>query len=315
MKILLLGANGQVGFELTRVLSPLGEMVLATRSGKLPGGAVCEKVALTCSKELMLLLERIQPNLIVNAAAYTAVDQAEDEPELADQINHRALHVLGKWAEENNAAVVHYSTDYVFDGCANRPYRENDSPAPLGVYGHSKLAGEKVLQSFGADHLIFRTAWVYGARGKNFLRTILRLANEREQLRIVNDQYSAPTSSRLIAAASALVIARWLDASAQQRRLFQGVYHLVATGQCTWFEFTCSIVNSAFHTGILHKVPEILPISTIEFPTKAKRPVYSVLDTQKIQTIFRLYLPSWQDGLNQVIGEIAETHKLKELPC
>jgi len=306
VRILLLGANGQVGFELAKTLLPLGELILATRTGFLPGGIVCESVDLVDSNALVALLDHVQPGVIVNATAYTAVDRAEDEPALADQINHQALYILGKWGRENNCKIIHYSTDYVFDGAASQPYREEDIPAPLNVYGRSKLAGEVALHTSGAEYLIFRTAWVYGARGKNFLRTVLRLANERDQLRVVNDQWGAPTPCGFIATASTLTLGRWLAMSEQKRRAHQGTYHLVTSEQCTWFEFTCEIVNLTVKTKILQRMPEIIPITTQEFPTKAKRPAYSVLSTQKIQTVFGIYMPAWQQVLKQLISEIAE---------
>ncbi|WP_257387770.1 SDR family oxidoreductase, partial [Tahibacter caeni] len=197
MKILLLGANGQVGFELQRSLAPLGDVVPATRSGTLPGALPCERADLHDADALRALCERVAPRLVVNAAAHTAVDRAEDEEALVQQANGAAPGVLGAWAAANGAAVVHYSTDYVFDGSGLRPYREDDATAPLGAYGRSKLAGEQALRDSGAEFLNFRTAWVYAARGANFLRTMLRLARERERLGVVADQRGAPTPARL----------------------------------------------------------------------------------------------------------------------
>ncbi len=195
MKILLLGANGQVGFELQRALAPLGGMTAATRSGKLPGNVDCLRVDLADTDSLAHALDSAQCDIVVNAAAYTAVDHAEDEPELAGRINGDALAQIGAWAARSGALVLHYSTDYVFDGQGTRPYREDDAPAPLGVYGASKLAGEIALRDAGCDHLIVRTAWVYAARGHNFLRTMLRLGEERDRLTVVDDQHGAPTSA------------------------------------------------------------------------------------------------------------------------
>jgi len=213
--------------------------------------------------------------------------------------------VLGSWAARNRALVVHYSTDYVFDGQANGPYREDDATAPLGVYGHSKLAGEAALRVSGCDHLTFRTAWVYAARGKNFLLTMLRLAGEHGQLRVVNDQCGAPTSARLIAEATALALARWLAFDVSKRTQTLGIYHLCAAGQCTWFEFAREIFPRAAAVGLIARVPEILPITTAEYPTRARRPAYSVLDTRKLRETFGLHLAPWQEGLDAVIGAMA----------
>ncbi|QBB69775.1 dTDP-4-dehydrorhamnose reductase [Pseudolysobacter antarcticus] len=306
MKILLLGANGQVGFELARTLAPLGELVCATRSGILPGAIVCETADLDQSEKLLDLLDRISPDLIVNAAAYTAVDRAEDEPELADRSNHQALAVLGGWAKKRGASIVHYSTDYVFDGRATRPYREDDVTAPLGVYGRSKLAGEQALRDSGCRHLILRTAWVYGARGQNFLRTMLRIGAQREQLNVVADQRGAPTCSRLIAATTAALLSRWLGWNEIQRSGACGIYHLSAAGECSWHEFASAIMRAGLAAGLLARLPQVIAITTAEYPTKAARPAYSVLNTQRLQEKFGLVLPPWQQGLNDVIGELAE---------
>ncbi|HSE11980.1 MAG TPA: dTDP-4-dehydrorhamnose reductase, partial [Rudaea sp.] len=228
MKILLLGANGQVGFELARTLAPLGELQVATRDGLLATRERCLQADLANPETLDAALHAAAPDIVVNAAAYTAVDRAEDEENLADRVNHWALTVLGAWAARCGALVVHYSTDYVFDGAGERPYREDDATAPLGVYGRTKLAGENALRESGCDHLILRTAWVFGARGHNFLRTMLRLAHERDELRIVDDQRGAPTSSRLIAAATAAALTRWLDRDPTARNEALGTYHLCA---------------------------------------------------------------------------------------
>jgi dTDP-4-dehydrorhamnose reductase len=306
VKILLLGANGQVGFELARTLAPLGELVCATRSGMLPGGVACETADLAGSEKLLGLLDRVSPDLIVNAAAYTAVDHAEDEPESAEISNHQALALLGAWAKKHGASVVHYSTDYVFDGRSTTPYREDDATAPLGVYGRSKLAGEQALRDSGCLHLILRTAWVYGARGQNFLRTMLRLGAQNEQLNVVADQRGAPTCSRLIAATSAALLLRWSGWNEIQRSEASGIYHLSAAGECSWHEFASAIMCTSLAAGLLVRVPQVIAITTAQYPTKAARPANSVLDTQRLQEKFGLYLPPWQQGLNDVIGELAE---------
>ncbi|MBS0438575.1 MAG: dTDP-4-dehydrorhamnose reductase [Proteobacteria bacterium] len=301
MRTLLLGANGQVGFELARSLAPLGELVCASRDGKMPGGAACLAADLGSPASLAAALDSTQADVIVNAAAYTAVDRAEDEPQLAQRINARALAEIGAWAASNNALVVHYSTDYVFDGSGTKPCREIDAVAPLGVYGASKLAGEIALRDSGCDHLILRTAWVYAARGHNFLRTMLRLARDRDELRIVADQHGAPTPARLISAATAAVLAQRMGG----REMKPGTYHLCAAGQCTWFDFAGAIFARAQAAGLIERVPRLVPIATADYPTPARRPAYSVLDCSRIRDAFGLRLPTWQAGLDAVIGELA----------
>ena len=308
-KILLLGANGQVGFELARTLAPLGELQVATRDGLLATGEHCLHADLANPETLDAALHAAAPDIVVNAAAYTAVDRAEDEENLADRINHWALTVLGAWAARSGALVVHYSTDYVFDGAARRPYREDDPTAPLGVYGRSKLAGEDALRASGCDHLILRTAWVFAARGHNFLRTMLRLARERDELRIVDDQRGAPTAAGTIASATAQALSLWLAWDGQARDAAIGTYHLCAGGQCSWFEFAQAIVASAKRAGLVDRVPAVVPIATADYPTRARRPAWSVLDTTKIRTAFGLNLPRWEQGLDAVIGELAEADR------
>jgi len=305
LKILLLGANGQVGFELQRSLAPLGEIVAATRSGSLPGAVACESVDLYDADALDALCTRIAPQLIVNAAAHTAVDRAEDEEALALSANGAAPGVLARWAARHGAGVVHYSTDYVFDGQGARPYREDDATAPIGAYGRTKRAGEDELAASGAAHLNFRTAWVYAARGGNFLRTMLRLARERDRLSVVADQRGAPTPARLIASTTACVLARWLQRDAPTRQAMSGNYHLVSAGECSWHEFALAIFEQAFAAGLIAKIPDVAPIATADYPTKARRPAYSVLDTRKLRETFGLDLPDWRHGLRDVIGELA----------
>jgi dTDP-4-dehydrorhamnose reductase len=305
MKILLLGANGQVGFELVRSLAPLGEMVCATRSGVMPGGAACLAVDLANPNSLAVALHAARADVVVNAAAYTAVDRAEDEPDIARRINAEALGEIAAWAAAHAATVAHFSTDYVFDGSSGKPYREIDAVAPLGAYGRSKLAGENALRESGCAHLILRSAWVYAARGNNFLRTMLRLAGERDALRVVNDQRGAPTSARLIADGTALALARLLARRAPEREKFYGTYHLCASGDGTWFDFAAAIFARAHAAGLLARVPRLTPITTAEYPTRAQRPAYSVLDTHKFRDAFGLYLPPWQHALDAVIGELA----------
>jgi len=306
MKILLLGANGQVGFELQRALAPLGEVGAATRSGKLPGNIDGLRADLADADSLARVLQSARWDIIVNAAAYTAVDRAEDEPMLAQRINGEALALIGEWAARNAALVVHYSTDYVFDGQSARPYREDDATAPLGVYGRSKLAGEEALHASGCAYLVLRTAWVYGARGGNFLRTMLRLARERDRLTVVDDQRGAPTSSRLIAATTAAILKQWLDGDAARREGYNGICHLAAGGETTWCGFARAIVARAAAAGLIAREVEVAAIRTTDFPTKARRPAYSELDTSKLRERFGLTMPEWTHGLDAVIGELAE---------
>lgn len=306
MRILLLGANGQVGFELARACAPLGELVCATRSGELPGGARALAADLAQPGALAAALETADADIVLNAAAYTAVDRAEDDAAAAQRCNADAVAQIAAWAARRKAMVVHYSTDYVFDGQGRRAYREDDATAPLGAYGHSKLAGEAALRAAGADYLILRTAWVYAARGHNFLRTMLRLGRERPQLRVVDDQRGAPTPARLIAEATALALAHVYARRATDREKFRGIFHLTAAGECSWFEFAQAIFARAHAAGLIERVPELLPITTAEYPTRARRPAYSVLDSTKFRSAFGLHLPTWQLGLDAVIGELAE---------
>ena len=303
MTILLLGADGQVGFELHRALAALGPIVATTRKGVLPGGVDCERIDLADSDALGTLIETTRPRWIVNAAAYTAVDRAEDEPELAQRINGDALAVIGAAAKRIDARVVHYSTDYVFDGVELNSWRENDPTGPLGAYGRSKLAGEIALRESGAAHLTFRTAWVYGPRGANFLRTMLRLARERDRLTVVADQFGTPTPARLIAEATALIVHALHGARADDARF--GTYHLTANGHTTWHGFASRIIDHAHRAGLIERAPEVAAITTAEFPTKAKRPAVSVLDTTKLQSTFGLTLPDWSEGLARVMGELS----------
>lgn len=306
MKILLLGANGQVGFELLEHLAPLGEVVAATRTGHLPGGITCARADLAIPGSATALIGRERPDCIVNAAAYTAVDRAEDEPDMALRVNGLALAEIGKAARAESSLVVHYSTDYVFPGDAARPYREDDAVGPVSAYGESKLAGERALIDSEAAHMVFRTAWVYGARGQNFLRTMLRLARERDALGIVDDQRGAPTPASLIAAASAQAIAQWHRADAARREGLQGTFHLVSAGETTWFGFASAIFERALAAGLIERVPSVRPIASSEFPTKATRPSYSVLDTARLRGRFDLNLPGWEAGLDRVVAELAD---------
>lgn len=289
MKILITGANGQVGWELQRTLAPLGEVVALGR----------EALDLSNADAIRHTVRQIAPELIVNAAAYTAVDKAEEECELAQAVNGIAPGVLAEEAKSLNAALVHYSTDYVFDGLKGAPYEEIDGAHPASVYGKTKLAGEKAIAAVGAPHLILRTSWVYGARGKNFLRTMLRLANERDELRVVNDQLGAPTWSRMIAEATSAILAQCLHKGAVVLSDKGGLYHLTAAGQTSWFGFASEIVK---HT---EKPPRMTPISTAEYPLPALRPAYSVMSNSKLERTFHIRLPDWRAALALCMEETA----------
>lgn len=295
MKILLLGANGQVGHELRRSLAPLGEVVAATRSGTLPEGTVCERADFERPDTLPDLVARIAPDLVVNAAAHTAVDRAEDEPDAAYRVNRDAPARLAAACAVAGIRLVHYSTDYVFDGTADRPYREDDPTAPLGVYGASKRAGEQAIQASGAQHLILRTAWVYAARGRNFLRTLLRLANERDELRVVADQHGTPTPAGLIADVTAELAGR-ADAG--------GILHLTAGGATTWHGFAEALLDGAQARGLIRRRPPVIAIGSADFPTRARRPAYSCLDTGRLQALLGWRPPDWTAGLERVLDHI-----------
>jgi dTDP-4-dehydrorhamnose reductase len=311
MKFLILGANGQVGFELASALVPLGEVVAATRDG----ADHTVDADLARADSLARALDAIAPDIVVNAAAYTAVDRAEDEPELADRINHRAVAEIGAWAAAHGAGVVHYSTDYVFDGTATHAYRETDPTAPVGVYGRTKRDGENALLASGARHLILRTAWVYAARGKNFLLTMLRLARERDELRVVDDQIGAPTPARLIADATAEALSSWHVSLETRDARFDGIHHLVAAGQCSWHEFATAIVAGAAARGLVERAPSVVAIRTSDYPTRAKRPAWSVLDTERFEGAFGLQLPDWEAGLGPVLDELAGGHTIPAQPA
>lgn len=300
MLILVLGANGQVGFELVRALAPLGAIECTTRSGRLPGTGRCHALDIAEPEAVVALVERLRPRVVVNAAAYTAVDRAEDEPDLAFKVNAEAVAALAAACARQRAWLLHYSTDYVFSGQGARPWREQDATAPLGVYGASKRAGESAIVESGCAHFILRTSWVYAARGQNFLRTMLRLAEQRPQLSVVADQRGAPTPARWIAAATAALLAR-TDLDAPRGELL----HLTAAGECSWYAFAWAIFEEALAAGLIAAAPEVRAITTAEYPTRAKRPAFSRLDNAKLQQGYGLALPDWRIGLQQVIAELA----------
>lgn len=292
-KILLLGANGQVGHELRRSLADLGNIVVTTRSGLLEGDVACEVADFDQPGSLSALVDRISPDIVVNAVAYTAVDRAEDDIAAAYRANAEAPGELALACVRHDALLVHYSTDYVFDGQGSRPYRPDDATAPLGVYGSSKLAGEQAIQASGCRHMIFRTAWVYGNHGNNFMRTMLRVGAERDQLRVVADQIGTPTSARLIAD-----VTREAIKSAHSR---SGIWHLTATGEASWYAFAREIFEQAAARGLVSRIPEVIAITTDEYPTRARRPAYSCLDTSALRDAFGVSLPDWRAGLVQVL--------------
>lgn len=284
MKILLTGNTGQLGYELERSLQGLGEIVALGRS----------KLDLSDLDQVRDVIRAVQPGLIVNPAAYTAVDKAETDVELAMRINAEAPAVMAEEAKKLGAAMIHYSTDYVFDGSKGSPYVEDDPTCPINVYGRSKLAGEQAIQAAGIAHLIFRTSWVYGMRGKNFLLTVLRLAQEREELRIVGDQHGSPTWCRSIADTTAHIVAQAHavgDLQAWWQR-HTDIYHLTAQGQTTWADFTQEILDNA----ALPKPPLVTAIPTAAYPLPAPRPAYSVLSCERLKQTF-CDLPAWDDAL------------------
>jgi dTDP-4-dehydrorhamnose reductase len=285
--ILLIGKIGQVAWELRRTLAPLGGLVAVDYP----------EIDLTDGGSIRKWVRDTSPALVINAAAYTAVDKAETEPERCQQINGVAPGILAEEAKKLGAVLVHYSTDYIFDGTKQTPYVEDDPPNPLGAYGRSKLAGDQAVVQADCRHLIFRLCWVYGARGQNFMLTMMRLAREREKLRVVRDQFGCPTWSRMIAETTALALKQVLGAPEPER--FQGVYHLAASGQTTWHGFAEAII------GLMpeKKCTQVEGITTAEYPTPARRPAYSVLSCEKLRRTFELQLPDWKESLKQVIGE------------
>jgi dTDP-4-dehydrorhamnose reductase len=306
--ILLLGANGQLGrsFLEHSELPALGKVVAASRDGRRVDGGSAEVADLSSPDTLPPLLDRLRPSIIINTAAYTAVDRAEQEEPLATTVNGEAVGVIARWAARHQALVVHYSTDYVFDGHATAPYAVDALTVPLGAYGRSKLAGEQALQASGAAHLLFRTAWVYAPHGHNFLRTMLRVGAEREELRVVADQRGAPTSTDTIVNATLAALSAWHRANAAERIAMQGIHHLVASGHTSWHGFASAIFEKAHARGLISHSPRVLPITTAEYPTPAQRPAWSVLDNRGFQQRFGYALADWQEGLDHVIDTLAK---------
>jgi len=294
MKILLLGKNGQVGWELQRSLAPLGELVALDRH--LVDGLCGD---LSNLESLRATIRQIKPDVIVNAAAYTAVDKAESETELAYRVNGLASGVMAEEAASLGAWLVHYSTDYVFSGQGVTPWQEADPVAPVNHYGASKLAGEQAIIASGCKYLIFRTSWVYGARGNNFAKTMLRLAKDREALSVIADQIGAPTGADLIADVTALAIQQ-----VTKRPELAGLYHLAAAGEVSWHGYASHVIDFAKAQGEELAVTTVNPIETTAYPTPAQRPLNSRLNTQKLRDNFSLHLPDWQSGVTRMLREV-----------
>ena len=296
MRILLLGKNGQVGWELQRSLASLGELIACDFDS--PGD---ERADFSQPDTLSALVQRVQPTLIVNAAAHTAVDKAESEPELARMLNATAPGVIAREAAALGATLVHYSTDYVFDGSGSAPRDEDAATGPLSVYGRTKLEGEMLIRASGCTHLILRTSWVYAARGGNFARTMLKLAGQRDSLNVISDQIGAPTGAELLADVSAHAARRLLADAA-----VSGTYHCVAGGETSWFDYARLVIELARSRGqtVLVAPDRIHPIPTSAYPTPAQRPLNSRLSTDRLQSTFGLRLPPWQQGVQRLLDEI-----------
>ncbi|WP_455425046.1 dTDP-4-dehydrorhamnose reductase [Dryocola sp. LX212] len=296
MDILLFGKTGQVGWELQRSLAPLGNVIAVdVHSTEYCGDfSNPEGVAET--------VRRVKPDVIVNAAAHTAVDKAESERDFAQLLNATSVEAIAKEAEKLGAWLVHYSTDYVFPGDGDKPWQETDATAPLNVYGETKLAGEMAVQTYCSKHLIFRTSWVYAGKGNNFAKTMLRLAKDREELSIINDQVGAPTGAELLADCTAHAIT-----TARRDPQVSGLYHLVASGTTTWFDYANLVFSEARQAGLILAVNKTNPVPTSSYPTPARRPNNSRLDTNKFQTTFGLTLPAWEVGVKRMLAELFST--------
>ncbi len=294
MKIVLLGKNGQVGWELQRALAPLGELIALDRSGL---NEWCGD--LSYPQKLYQTIIDISPDIVVNASAYTAVDLAETDQKNADLINHITVAKIAEACAKIDALLVHYSTDYVFDGLGIRAFKEDDEIHPLNVYGLTKAHGEKAIQASGCNHLIFRTSWVFAAKGKNFMKTMLNLAQQREELSIIDDQIGAPTSAELIADVTAYSLIQVLNDKSKS-----GIYHLVASGETSWFEYAKYVFEQAENEGLDLAVKKVNPIPTTAYPTPAKRPHNSRLNNHKIQQSFHLVMPEWKVHVKRTVTEL-----------
>jgi dTDP-4-dehydrorhamnose reductase len=293
-RILLIGSDGQVGWELRRTLAPVGQVISASMAGH-AGPAI----DLVDASSVRRVFNDTRPDAVVNAAAYTAVDKAESEQELARAINADAVHLLAELCAGAGIPVLHYSTDFVFSGDTDRPYREDDEPAPMSVYGETKRAGELALLDSAADALVLRTAWVYGVRGRNFLLTMLNLFRERAELRIVDDQVGTPTWSRMLAEVTAQVLHAVFTGAVDIKQV-KGLYHVTSAGAVSWFGFARAIRDASRNSC------ELIPIPTSEYPAPARRPAYSVLDTGKFRSTFGLTLPDWRQSLALCLEDLPQ---------
>jgi len=293
MKILLLGKNGQVGWELQRALVPLGNLIALDRHSTDYCGDLSNPEGIAAT------ILAIKPDVIVNAAAYTAVDKAETEADMAAILNTSAVASMAEAAEKVGALLVHYSTDYVFNGRGEKPWTESDVTDPLNVYGKTKRDGEDAIASACSHYLIFRTSWVYAAKGNNFAKTMLKLAAEREELSVINDQFGAPTGAELIADCTAHAIRK-----TKARPQLSGIYHLIASGTTTWHDYAAFVIKKAQEKGLALQVNKIIPVATSAFPTAAKRPANSRLDITKFQQHFELMLPDWRIGVERMLTEV-----------
>jgi len=303
VKILLIGANGQVGNDLRELLPALGEVVSAAVEGNQD-----LVIDLKSRDSIVNAVRDVKPDLVVNAAAYTAVDKAEDEPDLARQINAEAVWVLANACKIGGAALVHYSTDYVFDGKANTPYRENASTNPANVYGETKLAGEAAIRDSGVPHLILRTSWVYSTHGHNFLLSMLRLAQEKDELDIVDDQHGTPTWANTIARATVHALSTFAEGDSPVQALEKtgGTYNVTAEGYTTWFGFATFLLGYATQLRLVQHLPELSPVTSEDFPTKASRPAWSVLDNTRFCEQFGWTPPAWQTAVRHCLDQLVE---------
>jgi dTDP-4-dehydrorhamnose reductase len=302
MKFLLFGKGGQVGWELQRSLASLGELIALDVDSQQQCGDF------TRLDDIAKTVRAVAPDVIVNAAAYTAVDKAESEPEQVRTINALAPGILARESRKLDSWLIHYSTDYVFDGSGSKPWVETDPTGPVSIYGSTKLEGEEAIRASGCHHLIFRTSWVYAARGGNFAKTMLRLAQERERLTVIDDQIGAPTGADLLADVTAHAIR-----TALQRPELSGLYHLVAGGETSWYSYACFVLNQARQAGIELKVDaeNVIPVPTSAFPLPARRPLNSRLDARNLQTTFDVHLPLWRTGVARMLDEVMESRQWK----
>jgi dTDP-4-dehydrorhamnose reductase len=300
MKFLLFGKGGQVGWELQRSLAPLGELIALDVDSQQQCGDF------TRLDDIAKTVRAVAPDVIVNAAAYTAVDKAESEPEQVRTINALAPGILARESRKLGSWLIHYSTDYVFDGSGSKPWVETDPTGPVSIYGSTKLEGEEAIRASGCHHLIFRTSWVYAARGGNFAKTMLRLAQERKRLTVIDDQIGAPTGADLLADVTAHAIR-----TALQKPELSGLYHLVAGGETSWHGYACFVLNLARQAGIELKVAaeNVIPVPTSAFPLPARRPLNSRLDARNLQTTFDVHLPLWRTGVARMLTEILVSSK------